>query len=72
MIHANLPEGAARTLSDDVTTLGLASDISKSLAKRTVGAVVNGVLSNLSATLPDGATVELISRDDPRALELIR
>ena len=72
MIHVNLPDGTARTLSDDVTALGLASDISKSLAKRAVGAVVNGDLSDLSATLPDGATVELISRDDPRALELIR
>ncbi|MEL6574011.1 MAG: threonine--tRNA ligase [Pseudomonadota bacterium] len=72
MIHVNLPDGATRTLSEDVTASGLASDISKSLAKRTVAAVVNGVMSDLSAPLPDGATVELIGRDDPRALELIR
>ena len=72
MIHANLPDGAARALSDDVTAVKLASDISKSLAKRTVGAVVNEDLSDLSATLLDGATVELICRDDPRAHELIR
>jgi threonyl-tRNA synthetase len=72
MIHVNLPDGATRALSDDPTAAGLAADISKSLAKRTVAAVVNGVLSDLSAPLPDGATVELIDRDDPRALELIR
>ncbi len=72
MIHVNLPDGATRTLSEDTTAAGLASDISKSLAKRTVAAVVDGVLSDLSAPLPDGATVELIDRDDPRALELIR
>ncbi|MGD1882818.1 MAG: threonine--tRNA ligase [Paracoccaceae bacterium] len=72
MIHVSLPDGATRTLSDDATASGLASDISKSLAKRTVAAVVNGVLSDLSAPLPDGANVELVGRDDPRALELIR
>ena len=72
MIHVSLPDGATRTLSDDATASGLASDISKSLAKRTVGAVVNGVMSDLAEPLPDGATVELIGRDDPRALELIR
>ena len=72
MINVSLPDGATRTLSDDATASGLASDISKSLAKRTVAAVVDGILSDLSATLQDGATVELIGRDDPRALELIR
>ena len=72
MIHVNLPDGTTRTLSDDVTALGLASDISKSFAKRAVGAVVNGGLSDLLATLPDGANVELIDRVDLRAFELIR
>ncbi|MEQ3710981.1 MAG: threonine--tRNA ligase [Tateyamaria sp.] len=72
MIHVSLPDGATRTLSDDATASGLASDISKSLAKRTVAAVVNGIMSDLAEPLPDGATVELIGRDDPRALELIR
>ena len=72
MIHVNLPDGATRTLSENATASGLASDISKSLAKRTVAAVVDGVLADLSAPLPNGATVELIDRDDPRALELIR
>lgn len=72
MINVSLPDGATRTLSDGATAAGLASDISMSLEKRTVAAVVDGVLSDLSAPLPDGAIVELIGRDDPRALELIR
>ena len=72
MIHVNLPVGATRTLSDDATASGLASDISKSLAKRSIAAVVNGVMFDLSEPLPDGATVELIGRDDPPARELIR
>lgn len=72
MTNVNLPDGTTRTLSGDTTAAGLASDISKSLAKRTVAAVVDGALSDLSAPLANGATVELIDRDDPRALELIR
>ncbi len=72
MIHVSLPDGATRTLGPDATAAELASDISKSLAKRTVAATVDGVLNDLSVPLPDGATVELIGRDDPRALEMIR
>ena len=72
MIHVRLPDGATRALSSSSTAADLATAISPSLAKRTVAAVVDGQLSDLSASLPDGAAVELVSRDDPRALELIR
>ena len=72
MIHVRLPDGAHRALDPNSTAGDLAAAISPSLAKRTVAAVVDGKVSDLSATLPDGASVELMLRDDPRALELIR
>lgn len=72
MITISLPDGATRALDAASTAADLAASISPSLAKRTVAAVVNGQVSDLSAPLPDGAAVELMSRDDPRALELIR
>lgn len=72
MINIRLPDGATRTLDPSSTAADLAVAISPSLAKRTVAAVVDGAIADLSAPLPDGATVALISRDDPRALELIR
>jgi threonyl-tRNA synthetase len=72
MIHIRLPDGATRPLASASTAADLASSISPSLAKRTVAAVVDGELADLSTPLPDGASVELLSRDDPRALELIR
>ncbi|MGY6694664.1 MAG: threonine--tRNA ligase [Roseinatronobacter sp.] len=72
MIHIRLPDGATRPLAPASTAADLASSISPSLAKRTVAAVVDGELADLSTPLPDGASVELLSRDDPRALELIR
>lgn len=72
MITISLPDGATRALDPASTAADLAASISPSLAKRTVAAVVNGQVSDLSAPLPDGAAVELMSRDDTRALELIR
>ncbi|WP_413219693.1 threonine--tRNA ligase [Tritonibacter mobilis] len=72
MIHIRLPDGASRALEPASTAADLAAAISPSLAKRTVAAVVDGEVTDLSRPLPDGAAVELVSRDDPRALELIR
>lgn len=72
VITISLPDGATRALDPASTAADLAASISPSLAKRTVAAVVNSEVRDLSAPLPDGAAVELMSRDDPRALELIR
>ena len=72
MIHVRLPDGATRPLAPASTAADLAASIGPSLARRTVAAVVDGQLADLSAPLPDGAAVELLPRDDPRALELIR
>ncbi|WP_305971797.1 MULTISPECIES: threonine--tRNA ligase [unclassified Mameliella] len=72
MIHVRLPDGASRALPKSSTAADLAAAISPSLAKRTVAVVVEGEIRDLSAPLPDGAEVELMSRDDPRALDLIR
>jgi len=72
MIHIRLPDGASRALEPASTAADLAAAISPSLAKRTVVAVVDGEVTDLSRPLPDGAAVELVTREDPRALELIR
>ncbi|MBU3034244.1 threonine--tRNA ligase [Tritonibacter mobilis] len=72
MIHIRLPDGASRALEPASTAADLAAAISPSLAKRTVAAVVDGEITDLSRPLRDGAAVELVTRDDPRALELIR
>ncbi|MBW3245389.1 threonine--tRNA ligase [Epibacterium sp. DP7N7-1] len=72
MIHIRLPDGASRALEPASTAADLAAAISPSLAKRTVAAVVDGEVTDLSRPLRDGAAVELVTRDDPRALELIR
>ena len=72
MIQISLPDGATRALASGTTSAELASDISKSLRKRTVAAEVDGVLIDVSAPLNDGVQVDLIARDDPPELGVRR
>lgn len=72
MISIKLPDGSERSLEDGSSGLDLALSISKSLAKKSVAMVLDGTLTDLSDPLSDGAAVEIVTRDDERALELIR
>lgn len=72
MISIKLPDGSERSLEDGSSGLDLALNISKSLAKKSVAMVFDGTLTDLTDPLNDGATVEIVTRDDERALELIR
>jgi threonyl-tRNA synthetase len=72
MIHVTFKDGAARAFEPGLTGLDIAKSISPSLAKRTVAMILDGTLSDLSDKVSKDAAIEFISRDDPRALELIR
>lgn len=72
MISIKLPDGSQRSLEDGSRGLDLALNISKSLAKKSVAMVLDGTLTDLKDPLHDGASVEIVTRDDERALELIR
>ena len=52
--------------------VNLPDGATRALAKRTVAAAVDGDRTDVSAPLQDGVQVDLIGRDDPRALEMIR
>src|SRR5215471_2016592 len=71
-VTLTFPDGARRQVPKDTTGLEIARGISPSLAKRTVAMALDGVLLDLNDPIVDDAKIELISRDDPRALELIR
>src|SRR5256885_9203389 len=66
------PDGATREYPKDVTGLDVAKGISPSLAERTVAMALDGVIADLNDPIERDAKIELINRDDPRALELIR
>jgi threonyl-tRNA synthetase len=72
MINVTFKDGASRAFEPGLSGQDIAKSISPSLAKRTVAMIVDGALSDLSDKVMRDASVEFISRDDPRALELIR
>ncbi|PSC04401.1 threonine--tRNA ligase [Alsobacter soli] len=72
MIHVTFPDGAVREFAPGTTGLDIAKGISPSLAKRTVAMALDGVLADLNDPITRDAKLEFVSRDDPRALELIR
>jgi threonyl-tRNA synthetase len=72
MVTLVFPDGAQRDYPRGITGLGVAKSISPSLAKRTVAMALDGALADLSDPIQGNARIEFLSREDPRALELIR
>jgi threonyl-tRNA synthetase len=71
-ISITFPDGNARAFAKGVTGKAVAESISKSLAKKAVAVVVNGTLSDLADPIDADATLKIVTRTDPEALELIR
>src|SRR3981189_213318 len=71
-ITLTFPDGAKREYPRDITGLEMAKGIAPCLAKRTVAMALDGVIADLNDPISGDAKLELINRDDPRALELIR
>jgi threonyl-tRNA synthetase len=72
MVSITLPDGSVRALDAGATGASLAEAISKSLAKRAIAMRVDGVLTDLFEPLTDGARVEIVTREDDAALDVIR
>ncbi len=71
-ITLTFPDGATRPYPAGSTGLDIAKGISPSLAKRTVAMALDGALADLTNPIERDAKIEFVSREDPRALELIR
>jgi len=72
MIHVTFPDGSVRDFAPGTTGRAIAEGISKSLAKKAVAMTLDGTLADLSDPITADARLEIVTRDDPRALELIR
>lgn len=72
MITLTFPDGAARQFPPNITGKDIAGGISPSLLKRTVAMALDGVVVDLADPIVADAKLEFLTRDDPRALELIR
>jgi threonyl-tRNA synthetase len=71
-VALTFPDGARREYPKGINGLNVAKAISPSLAKRTVAMALDGALTDLADAIERDAKIEFVSRDDPRALELIR
>jgi len=72
MISVTFPDGASRAFEAGVSGFAIAKSISPSLAKRAVAMALDGTLRDLADPLMSDTRIEFVTRDDPRALELIR
>src|SRR6187397_1636614 len=72
MVALTFPDGARRDYPQGTTGLDIAKGISPPLAKRTVAMALDGVVADLADPIEKDAKLEFLTREDPRALELIR
>jgi len=72
MVNLTFPDGSVREFQPGVTGADVAASISKSLSKKAVAVALDGELADLAEPIGSDSGVEIVTRDDPRALELIR
>ncbi|MDP3554351.1 threonine--tRNA ligase [Methylocystis sp.] len=72
MVAVTFPDGASRPFEPGVSGVDIAKSISPSLAKRSVAMTLDGALVDLASPIERDARIEFVTREDPRALELIR
>ncbi|MEQ1610856.1 MAG: TGS domain-containing protein, partial [Hyphomonadaceae bacterium] len=72
MINVSLPDGSKREYPAGSTPLSIAESISKSLAKRSVVAKVDGELFDMKRPLAGDAALELLDINSKDGLELLR
>jgi len=71
-ITVQLPDGSQRECPVGVTCLEVAHSIGAGLARQTVAAKVDGVLSDVGTSLITDCSIELVTLSTPEGLEVYR
>ena len=71
-VSLSFPDNSVRDYQPEITGADIALGISKSLAKKAVAYALDGEVRDLADPVGRSGAVEILTRDDPRALELIR
>src|SRR6266540_7262287 len=71
-MHVQLPDGSKREVPDNATVLDVANAIGKRLAKDAIAGKVDGKVVDVSAKVPDGAKVEIVTPKSEAGLDTIR
>ncbi len=72
MIDLIFPDGSRRQFPDGSSGRDVAAAISKSLEKKAILVKLDGELLDLARPLPRGGRIEIVTREAPEALEVIR
>jgi threonyl-tRNA synthetase len=72
MVAITLPDGSVRQFDGAVTGADIAENISKSLAKKALAVKVDGEVADLFTEIDHDAAVEIVTREHPDALDIIR
>jgi threonyl-tRNA synthetase len=71
-LFLTFPDQSTRTFEKGVTGADVAASISKSLSKKAVAFALDGTVHDLADPIHNDGRIEILTRDDPRSLELIR
>ncbi len=72
MIDLKFPDGEVRQFEDGVTGRDVAASISRSLEKKALLVKLDGALMDLARPLEKGGAIEIVTRESPEALDVIR
>ena len=72
MIKITLPDNAVKSVDLNTSPLQIASSISKSLAECAIAAIADGKCIDLNTSLQQDCKLEIIKKDHPLSLEIIR
>ncbi len=72
MIDVTFPDGAVRSYEAGTTGRAIAEGLSKSLAKKAVLIKLDGELFDFDRPLEHGGRIEILTRDAPEVLDVIR
>ena len=72
MIDLIFPDGSHREFPDGSSGRDVAASISKSLEKKALLVKLDGELLDLARPLPNGGRIEIVTRENPEALDTIR
>ncbi len=71
-IALEMPDGSKREVPTGTTAADVAAQISRSLAKKAIAARLDGKTVDLFRPLTEDAKFEIVTQDDPEALEILR
>jgi len=71
-IIVTFPDGNKKNFDKGITALAIAESISKSLAKESLAVRLNGEIVDISRTIENNSTIEIIKKEDVDALSIIR